>query len=348
MKCNVAIIIICCITAISLLVNACRKSGVKFYPAPEKITLHLPEGFPSPTYSFENNPLTRQGVRLGRVLFYDENLSGFNDVNCGSCHQQMAGFTQFDHDLGHGTGFQHTTRNPPGIFNMIWQQSYKWDGSVTGLPSMVESCLTASEKMGESYDGIIRKINSSARYKELFGEAFGDDNISGNRIRDAITQFVATIISADSKYDQFKRGEVSFNESEQQGYALFQSKCASCHQEPLFTDHSFRNIGLAISPFNTDYGRMEFTGVTSDALKFKVPSLRNVAVSGYYAHDGRFQGITEMLDHYSENTGESPTLDPSLVDGIPLNNLEKFYLLEFLQTLTDNTMLHNPDFGPEE
>ncbi len=347
MKYNITIWIVCSIIGISFLVAACKKSGVKHYPTPEIISFQIPEGFPLPNYSFHENPLTRQGVKLGKKLFYDNNLSLFNDVNCGSCHQQMAGFTQFDHDLGHGTNYQHTTRNPPGIFNMVWQQSYKWDGSVADLPSMVESCLTSPEKMGETYEGVIKKINASDNYKRLFGEAFGNDNISGNKIKDAISQFVATIVSSDAKYDRFIKGQAEFNESELQGYLLFQSKCASCHKEPLFTDHSFRNTGLVVNPFNIDYGRMDFTTQLTDSLKFKVPSLRNVAVTSYYTHDGRFHSITEMLNHYSDYIQKGPTLDPLLNNNIVLDNLEKFYLLEFLQTLTDNTMLNNADYSSE-
>ncbi|MBO9571139.1 MAG: cytochrome-c peroxidase [Chitinophagaceae bacterium] len=342
---KLSILLVIVIAYLSFLVNACRKNDVIKYNSPEPVNFVTPEGFPAPVYNFAGNPLTRQGIELGRQLFHESKLALYNDVNCGSCHQQHAGFTQFDHDLGHGTNHQHTTRNPPGIFNMVWHTSFKWDGSVATLPDMVESCLMAPEKMSQTYEGLIPKLDTSANYKKLFGEAFGDENITGERIKNALTQFVATIVSADSKYDRVKKGEAVFNESEQQGYELFKAKCAACHQEPLFTDFSFRNNGLPVSEFHPDYGRMDFTHNPSDSIKFKVASLRNVEVTGYYTHDGRFSGLTEMLDHYSENIVQSNTLDPLLVNKIPLDNLEKFYLLEFLFTLTDSTMLTNPAFG---
>jgi cytochrome c peroxidase len=344
-KIKISILIIIIIAGLSALVNSCRKRDVIRYNRPDAVEFIVPDGFPEPTYHFENNPLTRQGIALGKRLFHDDRLSLFNDVNCGSCHQQMAGFTQFDHDLGHGTNHQHTTRNPPGIFNMMWQQSFKWDGSVSSLLAMVLSCITAPEKMAETGTGIKLKLDTSATYRKMFGEAFGDENITEERIKNALTQFVATITSADSKFDKVKKGQASFTESELQGYQLFQSKCESCHKEPFFTDFTFRNNGLAVSQFHPDYGRMEFTHNPADSIKFKVPSLRNVAITGYYTHDGRFSSFTEIFDHYSDNIIQSPTLDPLLTNKIPLDNLEKFYLLEFLFTLTDSTMVNNPDYA---
>lgn len=345
MKINISILVVIAIVCFSALVNSCRKSGGRRFPAPDRITITLPQGFPEPVYSLENNPVTLQGVTLGRRLFYDSKLSLGIDVTCGSCHQQNAGFTQFDHDLGHGTNHQHTTRNPPGIFNMIWSTSFKWDGSIATLPEMVGSCLTATEKMGDTYPAIVDKLKTESSYRTLFGEAFGDEEITAGRINSALTQFVATIISADSKYDKVKRGEATFNASEQQGYDLFKTKCASCHQEPLFTDFSFRNVGLEVSQFHPDHGRMEFTGNAADSNKFKVPSLRNVGLTGYFTHDGRFPEFTQMIEHYSSGIIQSPGLDPSLQNGIPLSNLEKFYLQEFLYTLTDSSMAHDPKFA---
>lgn len=345
MRVKISILIIIIIASLSGLVNSCRKKDVIRYTRPDAVEFIVPDGFPEPVYDFKNNPLTKQGIALGKKLFHDDKLSLFNDVNCGSCHQQHAAFTQFDHDLGHGTNHQHTTRNPPGIFNMMWQSAFKWDGSISSLPDMVLSCLTASEKMSETGNGIKLKLDTSSTYKKLFGEAFGDENINEERIKNALTQFVATIVSADSKYDKVKKGQANFNSSELEGYTLFQSKCVTCHQEPFFTDFSFRNNGLPVSEFHPDYGRMEFTHNAADSLKFKVPSLRNVALTGYYMHDGRYSSLTEMFDHYSNNLVQSATLDPLLENKIPLDNLEKFYLLEFLFTLTDSTLVSNPDYA---
>lgn len=322
-----------------VLVNSCRKSDYRQYNAPRPITFDIPEGFPEPVYQFTNNPLTEEGIALGRKLFYESRLAAYDDVSCGSCHQQHAAFTQFDHDLGHGTNHQHTTRNNPVIFNMVWQTSMGWDGAVSDLPSQIEACLLAPEKMGETLDNVASKLAGDSSYKRLTGEAFGDETMTGERMQKALTQFVASIVSANSKYDKMKRGEVQFNASEQSGYELFKSKCASCHKEPLFTDLSFRNTGLGVNPAHPDYGRMDVTGNNADSLKFKVPTLRNVGFSGYFAHDGRFLDFTQMIDHYGTGVVSSTTLDPLLQQPMTFTNLERFYLQEFLYTLDDSTLV---------
>jgi cytochrome c peroxidase len=227
---------------------------------------------------------------------------------------------------------------------MVWHKEFEWDGRISNLNDQALACLTAPEKMGETVEDVVAKLSGDDEYKQLFADAFGDDRVTGERIAKSIIQFVTMIVSADSKYDRMKKGEVTFNASEQNGYELFKSKCASCHAEPLFTDLSYRNNGLPMNPTHNDYGRMRVTGNIADSLKFKVPSLRNVALTGYFAHDGRFPAFTEMIDHYSEGIEQSPTLDPSLKNGIPLSDLEKFYIQEFLFTLTDSTMVMDTRF----
>lgn len=344
MRWGVTIAIVMSIAAATLLVNACRKSTHGRFPAPTPMPVPIPLDFPTPVYDFEQYPVTEEGFALGRKLFHENRLSKYLDVTCGSCHQQHAAYTTFDHDLGHGTNHQHTTRNVPVIFNMAWQHEFEWDGRVPSLQEQMLSCLVASEKMDMQEGEAIAMLGGQAEYRELFGKAFGDENISGERIASALAQFVASLVSADSKYDRVKKGDAVFNSSEALGYALFQQHCNSCHAEPLFTDLSYRNNGLTINPYHADYGRMEVTGRREDSLKFKVPTLRNVMLTGYFAHDGRFVAVSEFLNHYSAGIVPSPTLDPLLAGGIPLSNLEKFYLQEFLFTLTDSTLISNPKF----
>lgn len=281
---------------------------------------------------------------MGRKLFHDNRLSKNADVTCTSCHQQHAAYTTFDHDLGHGTNHQHTRRNVPGIFNMAWHHEFEWDGKLNNLLDQPLTCMTAPEKMGEEVNSVIEKLKSDPKYKRMFGEAFGDENITGERMARSLTQFVVMLVSSNSKYDKMKKGQVVFNPSEENGYQIFKIKCALCHTEPLFTDLSYRNNGLPYNPFHIDFGRMEVTGNPADSLKFKVPSLRNVALTGYYAHDGRFVAISEMLNHYSSGIMQGPTLDTSLKNNIPLNDLEKFYLQEFLFTLNDSSLISDPRF----
>lgn len=345
MKIIIAIVFCISVAGASVMMNACKKSNGSNFGRPTPLEFTVPNSFPQPVYNFQGNPLTVEGFALGKQLFYDSRLSKGTDVNCGSCHQQHAAYTQFDHDLGHGTNHQHTTRNVPGIFNMAWHTSFQWDGSVQNLIDQPLACLTAPEKMGETVEEVADKLRADDTYRQLFGKAFGDENISGERISKALVQFVGSIISANSKYDKIKKGQATFNPSEQSGYVLFQSKCTPCHAEPLFTDFSFRNNGLALNEFNIDYGRMMFTGISADSLKFKVPSLRNIGLTSYYGHDGRYTEFSEMINHYSEGTLDGPTLDPQLANGIPLTDLEKFYLHEFLLTLDDSSLVSDPRFA---
>lgn len=327
----------------TLFINACRKSAFRYKRA-TPVNFVAPPGFPAPMYNFNLNPLTEEGFALGRKLFHDNRLSKHADVTCSSCHQQVAAFTTFDHDLGHGTNNQHTRRNVPAIFNMAWHSEFEWDGRVTNLDAQPIVCMTAPEKMGEDITSVINKLNSDTSYRRMFGEAFGDESMNEDRISKALTQFVLMLVSSNSKYDMVKTGEAVFNVSESNGYQLFKDKCVNCHTEPLFTDLSFRNNGMPVNAFHIDFGRMEISGNSSDSLKFKVPSLRNVALTAYYAHDGRFVAISEVLNHYSDGIVQGSTTDPSLQNSIPLTNLEKFYLQEFLMTLNDSALVNDPRF----
>jgi cytochrome c peroxidase len=161
----------------------------------------------------------------------------------------------------------------------------------------------------------------------------------------ALAQFMGSIVSYNSKYDQVKRGEASFDASELAGYNTFKAKCNSCHTEPLFTDNSFRNNGLNIEPTLNDIGRMLITNEPADSLKFKVPSLRNIALTFPYMHDGRLFTLTQVVEHYRSGLNiTQPTLDPLLRNRIPISNQERIDLIAFLQTLTDNVLLHNTRF----
>lgn len=341
-KLRIILILCCSFLAASAIISACKKSDSSRRRS-TPINFVVPEGFPEPVYNFNENPVTEEGFSLGRKLFHDNRLSQGIDVTCASCHQQQAAYTTFDHDLGHGTNHQHTRRNVPVIFNMAWHSEFEWDGRNKSLNEQVLACLTAPEKMSE--EKVTEKLKNDTAYAQLFSDAYGDGNITSDRITKAITQFVVMLVSNNSKYDKVKRGDAEFNSSEAEGYELFKLKCATCHSEPLFTDLSFRNNGLTSTAFHIDFGRMEVTGDAVDSLKFKVPTLRNVTLTGYYAHDGRFISVGQLLDHYSEGiTAPPPTMDPSLVGGIPLTPLEKFYIGEFLFTLNDTTLIGDPRF----
>lgn len=328
---------------LTLLVNSCKKSSDG--GGPNLLQLKIPEGFPTPQYNFEGNPLTEEGFQLGRRLFYDGRLSKDGNFPCASCHQQFAAFANFDHDLSHGFNNQFTLRNSPGLFNMIWLKALHWDGGIAHIENQPLAPITAPNEMAEDINTVLEKLRADARYPAQFKAAFGDETINSQRMLKAITQFVGSIISADSKYDRVQRGEVDFNSAESAGYALFKANCSSCHAEPLFTDGSFRNTGLPKRVGFDDAGRMRITGNPADSLKFKVPSLRNVMITFPYGHDGRFASVKGMMDHYSDGIKAGPGVDPLVRNNIPLTALDKFYLTQFLYTLTDSSLLTNPRFS---
>jgi cytochrome c peroxidase len=228
---------------------------------------------------------------------------------------------------------------------MVWLKELHWDGGINNIEVQPLAPITAANEMAEDINNVINKLQQDADYKRMFREAFGDETVNSQRILLAITQFVGSLVSADSKYDRVKKGTASFTVEEQNGYTLFQAKCASCHVEPLFTDNSFRNVGLPVDPTINDFGRMRITNREEDSLKFKVPSLRNVELTFPYEHDGRFASITSVLDHYSDGVQDGPTVDPLVRNRIALSNFDKFYLLSFLKTLTDSTFIKDSRFA---
>jgi len=332
----------------SFVVSAFKKTG-NDSGGPHPLKLIIPSGFPAPQYTFTGNPLTQEGFELGRKLFYDGRLSKDGNFPCASCHQQFAAFATYDHATSHGFNNQFTIRNAPGLFNLAWNKEMTWDGGITNIEIQPLMPIAAPNEMAETVNNILSKLRQDNEYKKMFKAAFGNETINSQRMLYAITQFVCSLVSADSKYDRVKKGLATFTQEQQNGYALFQTKkCTSCHPEPLFTDHSFRNVGLPVDPYLNDYGKMRITHNPQDSLKFKVPSLRNVALSFPYEHDGRFSSITSVLDHYSSTVQDGPTLDPLLKNKIPLTNTEKYYLVEFLKTLTDSTFIKDSRFSPPQ
>ena len=339
----VLVTLFCFVALPAALFNGCKKRD-RFYATP--LNFSVPQGFPQPAYNFRSNPTTEEGFVLGRKLFYEGRLSIDGNFPCSSCHQQIAGFTTKDHDLGHGYNNSHTTRNPVGLANLAWFTAYYQDGATASLEKIAQDHITSPTEMAQSLEAGVAKLKGDTTYRRLFREAFGDENITSARILQSLAQFVVNLVSADSKYDKVKRGTASFTTQEQRGYAVFQQHCNSCHTEPLFTDLTYRNIGLPLSPQLQDYGRMRVTGSPADSLKFRVPSLRNVFVTSHYTHDGSIGTVRGMVNHYRSGIVQSATLDPSLRGGLPLSNAETDDVLAFLRTLTDSSYLLSPRFRP--
>ena len=325
----------------SLLFDSCKKES--FTPA-TPVSFVIPPGFPQPVFNFQSNPLSEEAFLLGRKLFYDVRLSKDGAHSCASCHQPQAAFTTFEHDRSHGIGNSHTLRNAPGLFNLAWYPSFRQDGSAKTIEEVALAHIQAPDEMGEQITSVINKLKNDADYKTLFRAAYGSETINQDRLLKALTQFLVNMTSANSKFDRVARGEAAFTTQEQNGYTLFQSKCSTCHSGPLFTDFSYRNIGLELDPFLKDFGRMRVTGNRTDSLKFRVPSLRNVEFTSYYAHDGRFSFFRNIIRHYRNTVVQSSTLDPLLTNGIPLTDAEENNLVAFLRTLNDSSFLNNPKF----
>jgi cytochrome c peroxidase len=302
----------------------------------------VPEGFPAPTYRFADNPLSKEGFELGRKLFYDGVLSLDGNFPCASCHQQIAGFGTYEHDRSHGYNGSHTLRNAPVLFNLAWQNSFHWDGEFNSLFDEAAQPIKGHIEMAESFKGVIDKLQNDAEYRRQFKKVFHSEFIRPEFILKALAQFTGYMTSANSKYDRYKKGQAAFSAQELNGYQLFQAKCATCHPEPMFTDYSFRNIGLPVDNFLNDYGKMRITDKSSDSLKFKVPTLRNVYISANYMHDGRFNTLAQCINHYRNGIQQSATLDPLLTGGITMTNTEATDLSLFLRTLTDSSFLIDP------
>lgn len=323
--------------------GACRKD---YERNPELLLSQvIPDGFPLPEYRFQNNPLTKKGFELGRKLFYDGILSLDGNFPCASCHQQKAGFGTFEHDLSHGYGGSHTLRNAPVLFNLAWQKSFHWDGAFSSLEEEAVQTITSHIDMAETFQGVINKLQNDGEYRKMFKEIFKSPVIRPEYIVKALAKFTGYMTSADSKYDRYKKGTATYSISEENGYQVYKVKCATCHAEPLFTDYSFRNIGLPVDNLLRDYGRMRVTGRKEDSLKFKVPTLRNVNISSNYMHDGRFNTLAQCINHYRTGVQHSATLDPLLSGGIQLTNAEASDLFVFLKTLTDSAFLTDTRFS---
>lgn len=313
---------------------------------PTPIRFIVPAGWPQPRYIFKNNPLTKEGFELGRKLFYDERLSKDSTISCASCHQQFGAFATYDHNLSHGYNNTLTNRNAPSLQNLAWQSAFMWDGGISHLDLQPLAPLTATNEMGETLKNVISKLNRDTAYKRMFKNAFGTAVINTQKMSMALSQFVLMLVSSNSKYDKVMRGEIQFATAEKQGYELFKQKCSSCHKEPLFSDFTYRNTGLTLDTTLNDYGRMKITLNKNDSLKFKVPSLRNVAITFPYGHDGRFFSLQNVYEHYRNKMVITGGTDSLLLKKIPISNIEASLLTAFLRTLTDTTFLRNPQFAP--
>ena len=311
---------------------------------PTPLYFQIPKGWPKPNYNFSKNPLTEEGFQLGRQLFYDPILSKDSTISCASCHLQATGFTHVDHSLSHGIDGKIGTRNSMTMMNLAWSKTFMWDGGVNHLDVQPLNPITSPVEMNETLANVVNKLQKNDKYKSLFFAAFGDENITGQRVLKALSQFELLLVTANSKYDKVMRKEAVFTEQEQNGYQLFKNNCASCHTEPLFTNGKYENNGIPLDTTLNDIGRQRITEKSDDYLKFKVPTLRNIQFTNPYMHDGRFKKLTEVVKHYN-SLGNNKNLPKQLQKPMNLTDNERVDLVAFLLTLTDTEFLFDKRFS---
>lgn len=303
----------------------------------KEVELSYPNTWPKPNYDFKKNPLDSAKIKLGRLLFYEPKLSRDGTISCANCHLQNTGFTHIDHDLSHGIEGRIGKRNSIALVNLAWSKSLMWDGAIHHIDAQALAPIENPAEMDNSITNVVTTLRKDNRYKKVFYLAYGDTSITGERVSKAIAQFCLTLVSSNSKYDQVKKknSQIKFTELEEKGYSLFKKNCNTCHAEPLFTNYTYQNNGLAVDTGLKDIGRMGITQNTKDSLLFKVPSLRNIALTYPYMHDGRFKNLQMVLFHYSTNNKMK----------IDLGEQDKKAIVAFLKTLTDERFVGNKEYS---
>lgn len=326
----------------------CCSAVYKITEKPYELT--VPEGFPMP-YIPEDNMLTQDRVELGKKLFYDTILSADRSVSCASCHLQTMAFTD---GKTKSTGVKQalSDRNSMPLINLAWSNAFFWDGGVNSLELQVMKPLTNTHEMNLPVQRAVERLNADKIYKKLFKKAYGKEPDAASLFK-ALASFERTLVSADTKFDAYfyKKEATAFNESELRGYKLFfggdKVHCGSCHSGINLTNNTFQNNGLYLE--YTDQGRYNITGKETDKGKFKVPTLRNIALTAPYMHDGSLKTLEEVIDHYNTGGISHPNKSEHvhIHKGMKLNAQDKKDLVGFLHTLTDMHFITNTSFRPE-
>lgn len=337
--------------------HSCSNENVETY-VPTSSPLQIPPLFENnilnpitPT----NNPQTEEGIALGKKLFFDPILSGDNSQACANCHNPKNAFTdpkRFSDGINGSLG----NRNSMPLFNLAWnyEEKFFWDGSVFSLEHQVFEPVSDPTEMASNWTQLEAELQQHPEYPDLFEKAFGTSTIDSNLVAKAIAQFERTLISSNSKFDKHLLGEAELTPEELNGFNVFMDEnrgdCFHCHgsdKNPLWTDNIFHNNGLDEN--FSDLGLGAVTGDPADNGKFKTPSLRNLAFTAPYMHDGRFATIDEVIDHYSEGLKNSSTIDPLMKKvaqgGVGLSEKDKADLKSFLLSLSDHEFINNSAFN---
>ena len=348
---------------LGVFIYSCKKdvkgTMVQYNNAPYQLQF-INYTLPTPTLPADN-PLTVEKVMLGRMLFYNKNLSSDGTVSCASCHNQKNAFSdinKFSIGVNGATG----DRQAMAIFNMAWHENeFFWDGRAHLLRDQSLGPIENPLEMNESLDNVIKKLYTDQEMKNQFIRAFGSIEITAEKMSLAMENFMMSIISEDSKYDRYLAGLIQLSPSEERGRILFFGEyneffpdvsgadCAHCHAGNNFENDLYMNNGLDENAQFVDFGRELTTDLIADRAKFKVTSLRNIAVTPPYMHDGRFETLEEVVDHYNSNVKYSSTVNLALLGttstGLMLDEEEKNDLVNFLKSLTDYTLLNNTAYS---
>ena len=275
---------------------------------------------------------------FGRYLFYDATLSVDSSTSCGTCHQQFAAFAHIDHAVSHGVLGRIGTRNVPALQNLQQQTSFMWDGAFEHLAMQSINPLTGHAEMGSTLPDVLARVARNPRYQQLASQLYDDTQITIPRILEALAAFTGSIVSRSSRYDAMRDGKLVFNENEQRGLDEFRTHCASCHAEPYFMSNDFASNGLPPDTAMVDVGRYRVTQREEDRYRFRVPSLRNIAITFPYMHDGRFRRLRDVLDHYGSPSKHTPYADSRVTSIAGLSDVERKDIIAFLLTLTDTIL----------
>lgn len=301
--------------------------------APTPFELTVPYYFPQLEIP-QDNPLTREGIELGRRLYHDPTLSQngpFEGFSCSRCHEQTSSFSV----PTEGTAVL------PHV-NLAWSRNFLWTGKVVGT---VEDIMRF--EVEDFFEVDVSVLEEHPDYPELFRRAFGEGPITEEMVAWALAQWFRRLVSGNSKFDRYLLHTEELTEAELRGMMIFQTEtgdCFHCHGLPLMTDNAFHNIGLDSVYSGVNQGRALITGNPSDMGAFKTPTLRNIALTAPYMHDGRFQTLEEVIDHYHTGVKPSASLDPIMtkpgqVTVLLLDAQQKADLVAFLHTLTDLTFI---------
>jgi cytochrome c peroxidase len=291
-----------------------------------------------------DNPMTVQGIQLGRILFYETALSVNHQLSCATCHRQELAFTD-GRKFSAGVDGVLQERNTMSLANLLWVRNFFWDGRARGLEQQAQTPLTNPHEMGQSLAVSATRLQGMSIYPPLFRAAFGSDTVTGGRILKALAQFERTLISANSRYDQYLRGSYQPTAAEAAGIEIFYGKggCGHCHGGPKTYSELYHNNGL--DSVSRDPGREKITGQAYDRGRFRVVTLRNIALTAPYMHDGRFGTLEDVVDHYSDHIVSSVTMSPFIRGNLNLTAVEKKDLLSFLRMLTDSSFITDPRFS---